>query len=206
MRSVKATVFFISILFLITLESRAQDERLDNLTFNLPPLLGSTIELGWERSIRPRWSFDVSAGYVFNSPLSSPFAIGTTIELTRKSGMFLKIGGRYNLRSSYKTFGPFIGMNVVNAYAIEEGVYTPFPTFPQDSISTPVSQNSYNLGLGFVLGVVSPSYGRFSFDAGLQIGAMLVDHLLSYHSYMPGQGVDLGGIRLQGILRVKYAL
>lgn len=58
-----------------------------------------------------------------------------------------------------------------------------------------------------MVGITSPATKRVNIDLGLQIGTTLVNNLIDFHSYMPGMGVDFGsGLRIQGILRIKYLI
>ena len=183
----------------------AQSKKPNFLGINLISLVGNTLELGYELNIKPNFSIDLYSGYVFNSKLSSPFKKGTQYDLNNKSGFFIKTGIRYNLRNDLKKFAPFLGFNIVNAIAIEKGIYD--PDFDKNTLNEPVMRNSYNFGLNAVIGITSPAINRINVDLGLQIGTTLVDNLIDFHSYMPGMGVNFGsGLRIQGILRIKYLI
>lgn len=196
----------ILILFIgLQISANAQYDRTNYLGINLSPLLGNTLELGYELNIKPNLSFDLYSGNVFNSNLSSPFKKGTQYDLDCKSGFFIKIGTRYNLRNDLQKFAPFIGFNIVNAIAIEKGIYD--PDFDNNTPNKPVIKNSYNLGTNGIIGITSPAIKRINVDLGLQIGTVLINNLLDFHSYMPGMGVNFGsGLRIQGILRIKYLI
>jgi hypothetical protein len=125
--------------------------------------------------------------------------------LTNKSGFFLKLETRHNFRKEHKRFAPFIGFNIVNSLAIEEGVTNIL--FDSSTSKEPIKRNSYNLGLNGILGITSPSNKKLNIDLGIQFGKLLVDNLVDFHSYMPGMGVNfIGGMRLQGIVRIKYKI
>ncbi len=197
----------IIILFLLIgfsgISVNAQSEKANYFGINLMPLLGNTLELGYEQNVKPNLSFNLSLGYVFNSKLNSPFKIGTPYDLKNKSGVFIKIGARYNFRKDLNKFALFTGLNIVNAHAIEEGFYD--PDFNNNTFNELVISESYNLGLNGIIGVTSPATKQINIDLGLQIGKVIINNLLDYHSYMPGMGVDYG-IRIQGVVRIKYRI
>ena len=201
----KLIVIIILLIGFGSIPVNAQSLKSNYLGINLIPLVGNTLELGYELNIKPNLSVDLYSGYVFNSKLSSPFKKGTQYDLDNKSGFFIKTGIRYNLRNDLKKFAPFIGFNIVNAIAIEKGIYD--PDFDNNTLNEPVLRNSYNLGLNSVIGITSPATKRINIDFGLQIGTTLVNNLIDFHSYMPGMGVNFGSeLRIQGILRIKYLI
>ncbi|MCK4661616.1 MAG: hypothetical protein KAT68_02020 [Bacteroidales bacterium] len=175
------------------------------LSINTVPILGKTLELGYDANIKQNFSLDIYIGYVFNSKLSSPYKIGTQYELINKSGYFLKTGTKFILKNNLKIFKPFFGLNLVNAIVIEKGIYD-----KDSDYYTPneiVNQNSYNLGINGIIGFTSPATKRINIDIGIQTGKILINNLLDFHSYMPGMGVNFpDGVRLQGILRIKYRM
>ena len=183
----------------------AQEDRSKYLGLNISPLFVNALELGLDYTIKPNSSFNIYTGYVFNSPLNSPFKKGTQYLLTNKSGFFLKLEARHNFRKEHKRFAPFIGFNIVNSLAFEEGVTNIL--FDSSTSKEPIKRNSYNLGLNGILGITSPSNKKLNIDLGIQLGKLLVDNLVDFHSYMPGMGVNfIGGMRLQGIVRIKYKI
>jgi hypothetical protein len=199
------TIVIIILLIGFGITSKAQSEKSNYLGINLIPLFGNSLELGYEMNVKSFLSIDLYSGYTFNSKMDSPRPIGTEYQLTNKSGFFIKTGIRYNLRKDLNKFAPFIGLNIVNAIALEEAVYE--PNWDNSTPDEPVKRNSYNLGLNGIIGVTSPSTKRISIDIGLQIGTVVINNLLDYHSYMPGMGVDFGGgVRIQGIARIKYLI
>ncbi len=201
----KRTFVLLVLLIGFGISVKAQSEKTNYLGINLIPLLGTTLELGYELNIKPNLSFDLYAGYVYDSELASPIKTGTPYYLKKSSGFFIKIGSRYNLRNDLKKFAPFIGFNIVNAIAIEEGVKYEEPG--DALVNGPVERNSYNLGLSGIIGITSPATKRINIDLGLQVGTVLVNNLMDYHSYMPGMGIELyNGLRIQGVLRVKYLM
>lgn len=207
--NIKQTKKLIVIVILLigfgSMSVNAQSEKSNYLGINLIPLVGNTLELGYELNIKPNLSVDLYSGYVFNSKLSSSLRKETQYDLENKSGFFIKIGARYNLRNDLKKFAPFIGFNIVNAIAIEKGIHD--PDFDNNTPNDPILRNSYNMGLNGVIGITSPATKRINIDLGLQIGTTLVNNLIDFHSYMPGMGVDFGsGLRLQGLLRIKYLI
>ncbi len=102
-------------------------------------------------------------------------------------------------------FAPFFGLNLVNAIAIEKGTYN--PDFDDETFNNSVFKNLCNLGLSGIIGITTPAKKRINVDLGLQVGTIIVDNLLDFHSYMPGMGVEFGGgIRIQGVLRIKYLI
>ncbi len=182
-----------------------QSEKSNYFGINVFPLIGNTLELGYELNIKPNFSIDLYSGYVFNSKLRSPLKKGTKYDLENKSGFFMKIGARYNLRSDLNKFAPFFGINIVNAMAIEKGVFD--DDFDNHTPNERVVGNSYNLGLNGIIGITSSAIKRINIDLGLQVGKVVLNNLLDFHSYMPGMGVSFGsGLRVQGVLRVKYRL
>lgn len=204
-KQTKRAIILLILLIGFGIPVNAQSEKINYLGINLIPLFGNTLELGYELNTKPNLSYDFYFGYVFNSKLSSPLKKGTQYDLENKSGFFIKIGARYNLRKDLKKFAPFIGLNIVNAIAIEKGIYN--PDFDNNTPNEPVVRNSYNWGFNGVIGITSPATKRINVDFGLQIGTTLINNLLDFHSYMPGMGVNLGsGLRIQGILRVKYLI
>jgi hypothetical protein len=206
--NMKTKKLIVTLIFLIgfgSISVNAQSEKSNYLGINLIPLFGNTLELGYELNIKPNLSVDLYSGYVFNSKLSSPLKQGTQYDLENKSGFFIKIGTRYNLRNDLNKFAPFFGLNMVNAIAIEEGFYD--DDFDNYTPNQPVGRNSYNLGLNGIIGITSPATKRINIDLGLQVGKVIVNNLLDFHSYMPGMGVSFGGgLRIQGVLRIKYRL
>ena len=199
------TLILLILLIGFRISSKAQSEKTNYLGVNLIPLIGNTLELGYEVNIKSNFSVDIYAGYVFNSNMSSPLKIGTQYDLTKKSGFFIKTGTRYNLRKELNKFAPFIGLNLVNAIAIEKGIYD--PDFDYNTPNEPVAKNSYNLGVNGIIGITTPATKKINIDLGVQIGTLLIDNLLDFHSYMPGMGVDVGdGVRIQGIVRIKYLI
>ncbi len=147
----KLIVIFILLIGFGSISVNAQSEKSNYLGINLIPLAGNTLELGYELNIKPNLSVDLYSGYVFNSKLSSPLKKGTQYDLENKSGFFIKIGIRYNLRNDLKKFAPFIGLNIVNAIAIEKGIYD--PDFDNNTLNELVLRNSYNMGLMVWLGL-----------------------------------------------------
>ena len=204
----QTNIFIITLILLIGFGSitvNAQSEKSNYLGINLIPLFGNTLELGYEINVKPNLSVDLYSGYVFNSKLNSPLKKGTQYDLENKSGFVIKIGTRYNLRSDLNKFAPFFGLNIVNAIAIEEGFYD--NDFDNYTPNEPVVRNSYNLGLIGIIGITSPATKRISIDLGLQMGKVIINNLLDFHSYMPGMGVSFGsGLRIQGVLRIKYLI
>lgn len=201
----KRIVIFIILIGFGSTSVNAQSEKSNYLGINLIPLIGNTLEFGYEINIKPNLSVDLHSGYVFNSNLSSPLKKGTQYDLDNKSGIFIKIGTRFNLRRDLSKFAPFFGLNVVNAIAIEEGTFD--SDFDIYTPNEPVTRNSYNLGLNGIIGITSPATKRINIDLGLQVGKVIVNNLLDFHSYMPGMGVSFGaGLRIQGVLRIKYRL
>jgi hypothetical protein len=205
MKTKKLIAILMLLVSLGSISSNAQSEKSNYFGINLVPLFGNALELGYELNISPNLSVDLHSGYVFNSKLSSPLKKGTQYELDNKSGLFIKIGARYNLRSDLNKFAPFFGLNLVNALAIEEGFYD--VDFDYHTPNEPVGKSSYNLGVNGIIGVTSPATKRINIDLGLQVGKVIVSNLLDFHSYMPGMGVNFGsGLRLQGVLRIKYRI
>lgn len=201
----KRTLVIIVLLIGVGLTSKAQPDKPNCIGINVLPLLSKTLEIGYEKNFSPYISCDLYTGYVFNSNMDSPRKVGTDYELTNKSGFFIKIGARYNVRKDFNKIAPFIGLNIVNALAIEEGNYN--PDVENNTPDEPVKRNSYNLGLNGIIGLTSPARKRINVDIGLQIGTVLINNLLDFHSYMPGMGVDFGGgVRIQGIARIKYLI
>lgn len=184
----------------------AQTTKTNYIGLNLPPMLGTTLDIGFEHTIKPNFSVEISSGYVFNSKLNSLLKKGSLFDLDKKSGFFLTLGARYNFRKDLSKFAPFLGWNIVNAIAMEEGTYIGEDT-PSIPYPDPIVNNSYNLGITGIIGVTSPSDKKLNVDVGIQVGRLLVDDLLDFHSYMPGMGVKYGSVlRFQGIVRIKYRL
>src|SRR5690554_3637466 len=67
-----------------------QSEKSNYFGINVFPLIGNTLELGYELNIKPNFSIDLYSGYVFNSKLRSPLKKGTKYDLENKSGFFMK--------------------------------------------------------------------------------------------------------------------
>jgi outer membrane protein W len=184
----------------------AQTTKTNYIGLNLPPMLGTALEIGFERTIKPNFSVDLYTGYVFNSRLDSPLKKGSLFDVYKKSGFFLKLGARYNFRKDLSKFAPFVGLNIVNSIALEEGTFIGEET-PSTPYPDPIVNNSYNLGISGIVGVTSPSDKKLNVDVGFQFGRIFIDNLLDFHSYMPGMGVNYGArLRLQGIVRIKYRL
>ncbi len=193
------------ILIGLGLSSNGQSDKVRYVGINLFPIIGKTIELGYSVDIKPNLSTDFYTGYVFNSGLGSPYMIGTQYDLDNKSGIFIKIGTRYNLRNDIDKFAPFIGINIVNSIAIEAGTYD--SDFNYNTPNEKVKKKSYNLGLNGIIGITSPITKKLNMDIGLQIGKVLIKNLIDFHSYMPGMGVNFpDGVRSQLMLRIKYRI
>ena len=194
-------IVFLSLSFLLKIN--AQSEKPQFVGINLIPLLGTAIELGYELNLKPNLAFDFHTGYMISAELAGPLRIGTPYMLQKNAGFFFKIGSRYNFRSNLNKFAPFIGINIVNAIAIEEGFY-----HESDAVlSEWVEENSYNLGVSGIIGITSPATKRINVDLGVQVGKLLVNNLLAYQSIMPGMGVEFYyELRIQGVLRVKYRI
>ncbi|MDH4472070.1 MAG: hypothetical protein QE487_05645 [Fluviicola sp.] len=184
----------------------AQTTKTNYIGLNLPPMLGTALDIGIERNITPNFSVDLYTGYVFNSKLDSPLKKGSRFDVYKKSGFFLKLGARTNFRKDLSKFAPFLGLSIVNAVGLEEGTFVGEDT-PSIPYPDPIVNNSYNFGISGIIGLTSPADKKLNVDVGIQVGTLLVNNLLDFHSYMPGMGVNYGaGLRLQGILRIKYRL
>ncbi len=202
-----ARLLMLLIATLYATESRAQSDIHDYISINLPPLIGTTLELGYEHNRSSHWSYDASLGFTVNSPLQGSTLVGSCIDYERKSGAFLKLGVRYGTRKSYDRYTPYLGAVMVNALCIERAtvedcIYPqiPIPTYTEN-------KSSYALGVAGVIGVASPSDRIFSWDIGIQMGDAVVNNTIGYYeSYIPGMGVYTLGVRVQGILRLKYAI
>ena len=182
----------------------------DNSTYvgiNLPPILRTEVELGYERNFSPHLTIELFGGYLINSTIDSPTKIGTVHNFERKSGFFIKSGARFNLRRDPVKFAPFIGLHLVNSVAIEKGVYNDsFPGY-ETRAGERFSNNAYNLGLIGMIGLTTPLTTRIGGEVGIQAGKLLVDNLIDFHSYMPGMGVNkVNGTRFQGVVRIKYKI
>ncbi|MFT4696506.1 MAG: hypothetical protein ACI8RY_001682 [Urechidicola sp.] len=195
-------------LFSFCLKSYSQDSTTSYVGINLPPMIGSTIELGYEINSKPYLTFDVYGGYTFNSKLNGFHKLGDGINFSKKSGGFIKFGARINGRKKLNKFAPFIGLNIVNAISIEEGEqeYWISNNNKLTTYNESFKRNNYNLGISGIIGVTSSSTKRINIDLGIQIGRLLVGNLSGYHSYMPGMGTKFSRNRVQGILRVKYKI
>jgi hypothetical protein len=200
----KISGIILTVLIISSSVIKAQTNKTDYLSINIIPILGSTLELGYERNFNPHFNSSIYCGYVFNSHLGSIYKIGTSYELKKKSGVFVKIGTRINFRKDDDKFAPFFGLNVINSLAIEEGIND--PDFNESTPGEFIERNSYNLGFSGILGLTSPSSKKLSMDLGLQIGYVIINNLVDFHSYMPGMGTNFDGPRFQGVLRIKYKI
>ncbi|MEN8928614.1 MAG: hypothetical protein ABF242_02945 [Flavobacteriales bacterium] len=190
-------------------EGKIEQEKTQYISINLPPLLGNTIELGYEKNKNLNWSFDVYGGYTFDSKLNGLCTKEYTgLEIQEKSGGFLKIGARYYWRKKIKILSPFIGVSLVNSISVEKATQQTgrfengLPTlYIEDIIS-----KKYNLGISAVIGITIKATSRFNFDLGIQAGGLIVNNLVDCNSYMPGMGAEglLG--KTQGVLRLKYRI
>lgn len=203
----------ISILLLsLCFTNYSQDSTSSYIGFNLPPIIGSTIELGYEINPKPFLTFDFYGGYTINNKLN----LFCTKELReyeysyyKNSGFFLKIGGKLNWRNNLNKFAPFLGLNVINSIGIQKGILeVNFEYDGQELPSNRSEKNSYNLGVSGIIGVTSPSTKKLSYDLGIQVTGLIVNNLLTNRctNYMPGMGFGGQGIRAQGVLRVKYKI
>ncbi len=182
----------------------------DNSTYvgiNLPPILGTEVELGYEQNPSPHLTIELFGGYLINSTVDSPTKIGTVHNFEKKSGLFIKPGSRFNLRRDPAKFAPFIGLHLVNSVAIEKGVYHDgFPGY-ESRAGERFSNIAYNLGFIGMIGLTTPLTTRIGGEVGIQAGKLLVDNLIDFHSYMPGMRVKIeNGIRFQGVVRIKYKI
>jgi hypothetical protein len=189
----------------------AQPDRTGYFVLNIPPLSGSTVELGYEVNFSPNLAFELNGGYLINTSVNSPVKILTEHNFERKSGFFVMPGVRFNIRRDPGKFAPFIGVNLINSIAIEQGVY--YDNFPDSEFraGSEFSNTSYNLGFTGVIGLTTSSTARVSFDMGIRAGKLLVDNLVDFHSYMPGMGVgDSSGWRTLGVpvvdIGARYSL
>jgi hypothetical protein len=154
---------------------------------NLPPILGTAVELGYERHSSPGLTFELFGGYLINSPIDSPMKIMTVHNFKRKSGLFIKPGARFNIRRDPAKFAPFVGLHLVNSLAIENGVYhDDFNGYEGDER---FSNIAYNFGVIGMIGITTPLTNRIGGEVGIQTGRLLIDNLIDFHSYMPGMGV-----------------
>ena len=212
---------FISLLIIFfiaaSLAIRAQPDRPDYIALNLAPLPATMLELGYEHNHSPRLTLELYGGILVNSKIDSPIKVFTGYVFDRKSGFYIMPGIRYNLRRDQSGWAPFIGLHLVNSIAVEHGVYGFGPKgFDADGgnedppstqfclgsgfpLPDEFSKNSFNLGLAGMIGLATPTTRMISGDVGIRAGKLLVDNLLSVHSYMPGMGVDNGdGWRILG--------
>ena len=167
------------------------------------PALTKTAEIGYEYHISPYLSTTASLGYVFNTRLGNVYGLSSQLDLTNKSGAFFKTGIQFNIRKKISHFAPVIGINFVNAYAIEEGELSDWEspgTKPEY-----IKKNSYNLAFNGIIGIASPAKRQFSFELGMQIGTVLINNTLGYDSYVPGTGLK-AITTIQGILKVKFRI
>ena len=186
--------------------SNAQENRTRYLGGNIPPAVRSAIELGVEQNMHPKLSYSVYAGYLINTDQDSWIKVGSTLDFSRKSGAYLKLGTRFNWRKSLNRYAFYFGGNLVPALAIEEGRTQVVGDFINIPVSA-VSKRSYNLGGNVEIGFTSSATRRLNFDVGFQYGYVLIDNMVDLHSFMPGMGVNRGrGRRFQPVLRVKYRL
>lgn len=205
-------IFIFLLLFGFLIEIiNAQPDRTSYLTFNIPPVLGSTVELGYELNFSPQLTFEVNGGYLMNTSIDSPLKILTEHNFESKSGFFVMPGVRFNLRKDSGKFAPFIGINLTNSIALEHGIY--YDGFPDSEAQSgdEFSNTSYNLGLTGIIGFTTPSTNKISCDAGIRAGKLLINNLIDIHSYMPGMGINHGnGWRTLGIPEIdmgaRYSL
>jgi hypothetical protein len=185
----------------------AQSYNSSYVGINLPPLRGTEVELGYEGNLSSHLAIELFAGYLINSTIDSPTKIGTVHNFERKSGFFIKSGSRFNLRRDPANFAPFIGLHLINSLAIEKGTFNEsFPGY-ESKAGDRFSNNAYNLGFAGMIGLTSPLSSRIGGEVGIQVGTMLIDNLIDFHSYMPGMGVNkVNGIRFTGVVRVKYKI
>ena len=169
------------------------------------PILSKTVDVGYEYHILPYLSTSASIGYAFNSRRGNILKKGDAYDLSKQTGMYLKTQIQFNIRKKLSQFAPILGVNIINALAIEEGTYTDLNMFI-DPITIPVKKESYNLAINAVFGITSPSNKRFSFSLGLQAGSFLINNTLSFHSHIPGTGIRTGGITFQGFAKVKFRI
>ncbi len=206
---------FISLLVLLffaaTGSARAQPGRPGYIALNIAPVPATMLELGYEHNHSPRLTLELYGGILVNSKIDSPIKVGTLYDFDRKSGFYIMPGIRYNLRRDQSGWAPFVGLHLVNSIAVERGVYG-FDSTGNDAddgnevspstafcLGSGFSTNSFNLGLAGMIGLTTPTTRMISGDVGIRAGKLLVDNLLSVHSYMPGMGVDNGdGWRILG--------
>lgn len=195
----------------------AQPEKSSFFGINLPPIRVTMVELGYELNSSPYLTFELYGGYLINTTTNSSLTILTGHNFERKSGFFLMPGARFNFRRDPSKFAPFIGMNLVNSVAIEQGTY--YDGFTHYEAGDEFSYNSYNLGLTGIIGLTTPSTARISCDIGIRAGKLLINNLIDIHSFMPGMGVGHGdgwrtlgvqgmdiGARYSFMARLKYRI
>ncbi len=194
---------------IFSLGSLSQEEKTSYFGINIPPLFGTTLELGYELNIKSNLSLDVYGGYTFNNELESKcFEENEKLKVNKMSGGFFKLGVRYNWRKNLNRFAPFIGVNLVNSISIEEGTQEIggfINNEPTISLEQVVS-NRYNLGISGIIGITSNSTKKINLDFGVQFGRLIVNNLLSCKSYMPGMGIVYNENRIQGVFRIKYRI
>lgn len=197
-----------AILFTILLSvNLAKGQKLDlspYLGINIAPILMTQIDVVYEHPINKHFNALLSGGGVVDAPYGSFYKLGTNKELTKRSGAFLRTGIKAHLDN--KIFSPFAGAVVVNSISIEEG----HKTFP-DSLFHPCtvpnfSSTSYNLGLAGILGFTLKPFRRLKVDIGKQIGILIIDNLVDYHSYAPGMGINWNPMKTQTIMQIRYKL
>lgn len=199
-----ATAFYF-LVFCFTSLSQGETEVIEKkkkssyLSINLGPLLGNTIELGYERNVMPFISLAAYLGYtniIFSNKEQSG-SYGRYV-YSKQSGAFIKLETKIILRRKFNKIAPYIGLIIVNAITDEKA-------HRKDHRGYTYYKNKlkqYNCGFAINLGLTTGASQKLSFDGGLQVGGYFVNNQIDPGlTYSPGFGEFF-----QGVIRLKYRI
>lgn len=199
----KYTIFIVTCLASITAVNAQKKIRATYI--NLPPLIGTSIEVGQEYVVKPNKPIDIAAGIVINSNyLKQYHKADVSYEITQRSGLYLKVSKKFIARKFEDKLGPYFGVFISNGLGFEKATYEPKRPYPTPGEGEKANKFSYISGLGFTLGINPPQNTPFGLEPGIQVGISPFNNQLQGFKYTPGLGRNLMGFYLQGILKFRF--
>ena len=189
------------ILVLISVNGFGQqkEEWSHELGINLLQIHTSTLDLSYEITNNPRYSMIFSSGFTINASnnfdllgfiLSPHSKCGNNgFSMQKQSGGFVRIGMKYNFRSTMEKRNYFfIGASLTNSFIYEKAEYSIWDTniTPAQSLSHSV----YIIGASGVAGYNFKISNKLSSEFGLQISvpSNKIKDLYGINHYIPGMG------------------
>jgi hypothetical protein len=189
--------------------------------FNLLQIPTTTIDLNYELANKPRYTIIINPGYTINYTNSFDF-IGFFLSphykcgnygysMKKQSGGFIKIGLKYNLRSTTEKKNYFfLGAFITNSMIYEKAEY--------ENLEIPNSQVEYLNHKIFIVGLTGAVGYNFrisnklnsDFEVHMSMPSKKYDDLYGYSNYIPGMGYmeTCGNERIfpMIVLNLKYKL